>query len=446
MTSDPPPCRKPRTGVRASAVLALATHTPRASRASCLPRLARLPLPAPTPRGHWLAPFRPIACCRQPPGGLASALDAVSSGPCPRARVPSCIYMLTLAAAYAFTAVLVAAGSGSASVRDALETAINGDAAVAAQPIVSKVVAKRFVAAATCSSGGGDGADATANPLHALRRAQVSAQGGEAWVADGVCASLMGERLLGAGAPDTPRAADGMREGLCEAYGASLIAWVCTHAEALAESVDVSVAIDYALEMRRGQDSAFSLAGRTPKTVRAALDAYALTTVRFDNDERFEPNPHGVNGLFLTSQRLPKGTVVRVPYDEPLNGGPGSYELGEGSSEGRGSRPCTIRVAEIGSLRRLILEGRKLNNCARARDQRTGPNAHWPQRTLAPTHTGPNALAKGAPARPAPGRAVVCNPRRAVPCMCQAWSLGMTRRSSTFFARASARRRTGRSR
>ena len=354
--------------------------------------------------------------------------------------------MLTLAAAYAFTAVLVAAGSGSASVRDALETAINGDAAVAAQPIVSKVVAKRFVAAATCSSGGGDGADATANPLHALRRAQVSAQGGEAWVADGVCASLMGERLLGAGAPDTPRAADGMREGLCEAYGASLIAWVCTHAEALAESVDVSVAIDYALEMRRGQDSAFSLAGRTPKTVRAALDAYALTTVRFDNDERFEPNPHGVNGLFLTSQRLPKGTVVRVPYDEPLNGGPGSYELGEGSSEGRGSRPCTIRVAEIGSLRRLILEGRKLNNCARARDQRTGPNAHWPQRTLAPTHTGPNALAKGAPARPAPGRAVVCNPRRAVPCMCQAWSLGMTRRSSTFFARASARRRTGRSR
>ena len=101
--------------------------------------------------------------------------------------------------------------------------------------------------------------------------------------------------------------------------------------------------------------------------MRAALDAYALTTVQFDNDERFEPNPRGLNGLFLTGQRLPKGTVVRVPYDEPLNGGPGSYELGEGSPEGRGCRPCTIRIAEINSLRRLILEGQKLNNCARTR-------------------------------------------------------------------------------
>lgn len=55
---------------------------------------------------------------------------------------------------------------------------------------------------------------------------------------------------------------------------------------------------------------------------------------------------------------------MSVPYDDPMNGGPGAYELGPGSKDGRGARPVTVRVAEIDSLRRLILEGKQLNNCA----------------------------------------------------------------------------------
>ena len=92
-----------------------------------------------------------------------------------------------------------------------------------------------------------------------------------------------------------------------------------------------------------------------------------MTTCSFTNDEVFEPNPHGVNGLFETNQTIPEGTVVSVPYDEPINGGPGQYELGVGSKDGRGSRPCTVRIAEIGSLRRLIMEGKNLNNCLETR-------------------------------------------------------------------------------
>ena len=218
--------------------------------------------------------------------------------------------------------------------------------------------------------------DAASDPLQALRRAQVTAQGGELWVGDGVCASAMGRRLLGGGRSDAARAADGLREGVSEPFGASLIAWVCTHADALGEPAEVATAIDYALEVRKSQDASYSLAGRTPKTVASAMEAYALTSLKFTNDEVFEPNPYGVRGLYETGRVIPKGTTVRVPYDDAINGGPGKYELGEGSPEGRGTRPATIRVFEIDSLRRLILEVSRRSSSPR-RLLTSSPSAHF---------------------------------------------------------------------
>eukprot|EP00962_Isochrysis_galbana_P058281 scaffold31266_cov118-Isochrysis_galbana.AAC.1 len=48
-----------------------------------------------------------------------------------------------------------------------------------------------------------------------------------------------------------------------------------------------------------------------------------------------------------------------MPARPPIN----RYELGPGSPEGRGARPCTVRIAEVGSLLALIREGQQLNNC-----------------------------------------------------------------------------------
>ena len=54
---------------------------------------------------------------------------------------------------------------------------------------------------------------------------------------------------------------------------------------------------------------------------------------------------------------------VTVPYDEDgaWYDGHGPYQLGVGTS--RGGTPKTIRVEEILSLKRLIMEGNKLDNC-----------------------------------------------------------------------------------
>ena len=40
------------------------------------------------------------------------------------------------------------------------------------------------------------------------------------------------------------------------------------------------------------------------RTVQAAMDAYALTTIKFTNDEIFEPNPHGVKPLLIASSTV----------------------------------------------------------------------------------------------------------------------------------------------
>tara|TARA_B110001452_G_scaffold2199_1_gene1893 strand:- start:1024 stop:2727 length:1704 start_codon:yes stop_codon:yes gene_type:complete len=253
---------------------------------------------------------------------------------------------------YAFTLAQAAAGAGTANVRDALGDAIlGGDAG----GVVSKAVSKHLVATSSSS---------TIDPLHALRRAQVRAQKGEEWVGDGVCRSRLGRALLGAG--DAARdGSDDDGGGISEAFGASLVGWVCTHAEELQEPSEVAAAIDFALEMRREDPKGtYSLAGRTPGTIAAAMEAWQRTNVEFERDEAFEPNPRGISGLFVRNATIPANTRVYIPYDDPRNGGPDEgYELGPGSAEGRGARPCTVRIAEISSLRRLVMEGQKLNNC-----------------------------------------------------------------------------------
>lgn len=91
--------------------------------------------------------------------------------------------------------------------------------------VVSKAVAKAFVSSESN------------NPLHTLRRSQVAAQGGEGWVGDGVCASRMGASLLSASA------------GVDEAYGASVIEWICKHASELGEPAELATAIDFCLQV-----------------------------------------------------------------------------------------------------------------------------------------------------------------------------------------------------
>ena len=254
---------------------------------------------------------------------------------------------------YAFTQALVAAGAGK-PVREALNAAIGAN-------VVSKSSYKVFVKEQARDSDG---------PLMALRRAQVAAQNAPDWVADAVCESKFGRRLLGGGSGRRAKegegersATDGLPAGVNELVGLAFVDWVCKHAQALQEPAAVSTALDYALEMRASQDEGFSLAGRTPKTIAAGMEAYALTNTKFSTDEIFEPNPYGIRGLFIANATIPEGTVVQVPYDEPFNGGHGKYMLGAGSPEGRGVRACTVRVAEIGSLGELIREGNRLNNC-----------------------------------------------------------------------------------
>jgi hypothetical protein len=41
----------------------------------------------------------------------------------------------------------------------------------------------------------------------------------------------------------------------------------------------------------------------------------------FETDEIFEPNAHGIKGLFLQNATIPAGTKVAIQYDDIFNGG-----------------------------------------------------------------------------------------------------------------------------
>ena len=131
------------------------------------------------------------------------------------------------------------------------------------------------------------------------------------------------------------------------------------HAEALEEPSSVRTYLDYFCERRRA-DAGYSCAGRTPKTVENQADVYALSTTLFEDDEAFLPNAYGLKPMILEDAVIPRCNVSE-PYDEPYNFGHGPYALGPGTS--RGASPKTVRVEEVLSLKRLIYEGDKLNNC-----------------------------------------------------------------------------------
>lgn len=225
----------------------------------------------------------------------------------------------------AFVKAHLDAGTG-VSVRDTLKEVVQ-------TPKFTKTMCKNFVAL--------DAADLGAckeNPLLALRRAQAVSLGGEDWVRDAVCASKSAQRL---------------HSTSDEEFLMAAVQWVCNNADELAEPSAVSVALDFFMEMKRINPD-YSVASRTPKSVAEAMEAYELSTVTFEGDEMFEPNPVGIAGFFQTNASIPAGTRVFVPYD-------GEYELGGPGQVG--SEPGTVRISEISSLKRLIFEGEQLRNC-----------------------------------------------------------------------------------
>ncbi len=256
----------------------------------------------------------------------------------------------------AFLHVHADAGRGATSVLDGLRAAV--------APSVTRTIAKNFVqqpaaADGDGSEGGAEGTDVAdgdasavvgrANPLHALRRAQVASVGGASWVADAACESRLGGALGSAAS---------------EEFALVMLEWVVRHQEALADPFTVRSLLDYFGEMRQ-LDPRYTCVGRTPKTVRAAFEAYVASSMPpaaadgagglpAEYDEAFQPNPRGLKGLFELDATIPSGTVVRVPYDD-------RYELG---GEGQpGARRATVRIAEILSLSRLFYEGEQLSNC-----------------------------------------------------------------------------------
>lgn len=265
----------------------------------------------------------------------------------------------------AFLEVHAAAGAGAASVLAALRTAVS--------PTVSKSAAKEFVKLGVVGTGGevskGDDDDAKeevvaaapmANPLHALRRAQVLSLGGESWVADAACESRLGGAILRTegGEGEKEEAAASVGTGPSEEYALMCLDWIVRHQSQLDSPYVATSLLNFFFEMR-SIDPTYTCVGRTPKTVSAALEAYTATTVDFGSapDESFQPNPRGLKGLFQLQATIPAGTVVEVPY---------YYNSGEeklGGKGQKGSSPAAIRIAEILSLQRLFYEGEMLDNC-----------------------------------------------------------------------------------
>lgn len=235
--------------------------------------------------------------------------------------------------ALAFSKILSAAGKGD-SVPGALKANVS--------PALTKAMTKAFAQAEVAPG------DAVNNPVHALRRAQVSALGGAAWVGDAAVTSRLGRGLC--------------QNADAEAFAQSVLLWASDQAElgALKEPTEVKLALDWACEMH-SIDAAFTMATRTAKSVAEATEAYDLASIEFDDDERFQTNAHGVVGMFLQNATIPKGTAFAVPYDDEYNGGVGEYRLG-GKGQ-KGSWPMDVQVREVLSLRRLIYEGEQLGNC-----------------------------------------------------------------------------------
>ncbi|KAJ1448536.1 hypothetical protein M885DRAFT_623337 [Pelagophyceae sp. CCMP2097] len=226
--------------------------------------------------------------------------------------------------AYRFFTPYLAVAAGMEPVRKALQYA---------GLFVTKASAKAF----------SEAADAPKGPLDAWRRAVVASLGAEDWVGDGAALSKLGSAV---------------EEDVEEFFSSDALLWVARHADDLSEPSAVAAALDYFREMRRA-DSKFSCAGRTPKTAREAIEAFELSTLKFEDDESFLPNNRGLRPMVLTDVTIPK-TTVRVPYDDDANGGHGPYKLGPG---GLGSQKHSIRVEEVLSLKRLIYEGKALDNC-----------------------------------------------------------------------------------
>ncbi|KAL1504656.1 hypothetical protein AB1Y20_008436 [Prymnesium parvum] len=221
--------------------------------------------------------------------------------------------------ARAFVKVHASVGAGGGSVLQGLRESVS--------PATTKAAAKEFVKM------GDESAD---NPLLALRKSQVRSLSGAQFVVEGTCQSRLGSSFAKS-----------------EAFALAAMQWVVRHQDALAEQYMVRAVLDFFLEMHQ-LDEEYSCAGRTPKTVREALEAYTASSITFEDDEQFEPNPRGLRGMFELSATIPQGTRVYVPYD-------GRYELGGNGQPGQ--RAATVRIAEILSLRRLFFEGEQLSNC-----------------------------------------------------------------------------------
>lgn len=288
---------------------------------------------------------------------------------------------------HAFFEVLARSGAGEASVRDALSEALGGyavtkreakelaalvpappepagaaaPAPAAAAPGGPCVALQMAMAAAAAvappgsepappagSSAPSAAALARLSPLHAWRESQCRALGCPDWLVRAACSARMGRELTGS-AP-------------LEQFAQSTLQWAATHADALdaGGELQARALLDFARE-QRAQRPDFEMAGRTVKRVLEALESWSLGTIDFEGetDEQFEPNPTGLAPMFVEGATIPPGTRLRVPYDSSQRGG--AYRLGDPGE--RGSEPVSVSVTEIRSLRRLLYEGKMLNNC-----------------------------------------------------------------------------------
>lgn len=237
----------------------------------------------------------------------------------------------------AFLSVHTAAGRGDSNVLTGLKSHVS--------PAAGKKTAKMFSKLTNESLGG-----CRSSPLHGFRRAQVDSEGGQKWVADGVCESLLGDAIL---------PTDG--EGPTEGFASDVINWVCLNQEKLEGAYQATSLINFFFEMKALQHN-YTMVGRSPTNIGKAFEAYVASTVNFDDDdgyeERFQPNPRGIKGMLELKATIPNGTIVDAPflYYEKKNNVLG----GEGRP---GGKEAAIRISEILSFRRLRYEGEQLDNC-----------------------------------------------------------------------------------